>query len=149
MFIIVLSYAYYYPIKPTVCLLELINDHNLFLPRQWFRLKFFSDPKTKDFQTKIISDKTFQTEIKHDQIFQTQFTSDQISKTQGVSDQTSQTEGVLIRPSSDHCPDSISDHFPKFNKTMIRLKYARRSCGQTQLRLQPFTIRLKRARNRF
>ena len=62
-------------------------------------------------------------------------------------DQTFQTEGVLIRPSSDHGPDSVSDHCPGLNQTMIRLKCARR--GQTQLRLQPLMIRLKCARNQF
>ena len=51
-----------------------------------------------------------------------------------VADHTFQTEGVLIRPSSDHGPDSNSDHCPDLNQTMIRLKCARRGYDQTQLR---------------
>ena len=95
------------------------------------RPKFASD---QTFQTEIISDQNFQTEIHPDQIFQTQVTSDQTFQTQKVSDQTFQTEGVLIRPSSDHGPDSNSDHCPEINQTMIRLKCARRGYVQTQMR---------------
>ena len=65
-------------------------------PRLRSRPKFSSD---QTFQTEIISDQNFQTEINPDRSFQTQNTSDQ----------TFQTEGVLIRPSSDHGPDSNSD----------------------------------------
>ena len=53
-----------------------------------------------------------------------------------VSDQTFQTERGRIRPSSDHGPDSNSDHCPYLNQTMIRLKCARRGYDQTQLRLK-------------
>ena len=77
------------------------------------------------FQTKIVSYQTFQTEINTDQTFQTQVTSDQTFQTQGVSDQTFQTEDVLIRPSSDHGPDSNSDHCSDLNQTLTRLKRAR------------------------
>ena len=101
------------------------------------------------FQTEIISDQTFQTEFNPDQTFQTLDTSDQTFQTQRVSDQIFQTERVLIRPSSDHCPDSNSDHRPILNHTMIELKCVRRRYGQTQLRLKLFFTRLKRARNRF
>ena len=103
----------------------------IMLPRLKSRPKFFSD---HTFQTKIISDRTLLTEIHSDQTFQTQNTSDQTFQTQKVSDQTFQTEGVLIRPSSDHGPDSNSDHCPNLNQTMIRLKFARRGYDQTQLR---------------
>ena len=99
-----------------------------------YRTKISSD---QTFQTKIISDQTFQTEIHPDQTFQTQVTSDQTFQTQKVSDQTFQTEGVLIRPSSDHGPDSNSDHCPDLSQTMIRLKCARRGYDQTQLRSKP------------
>ena len=85
---------------------------------------------------KFLSDQTFQSEINPDQTFQTQ----------RVSDQTFQTEGILISPSSEHGPDSNSDHCRDINQTMIRLKCARSIYGQTQLRSQPFMIRLKRAR---
>ena len=40
-----------------------------------------------------------------------------IPQTQRVSDHTFQTEGALIRPSSDHGPDSNSDHCPDLNQT--------------------------------
>ena len=86
------------------------------------------------FHTEIISDQTFQTEINPDQTFQTQDTSDQTFQTQRVSDQTFQTEGVLIKPSSDHGPDSNSDHCSDLNQTMIRLKCAQRRYDQTQVR---------------
>ena len=69
-----------------------------------------------------------------DQTFQTQVTSDQTFQTEKVSDQTFQTDGALIRPSSDHGPDSNTDHCPDLNQTMIRLKCARRGYDQTQLR---------------
>ena len=101
------------------------------VPRLRFRPKFSSD---QTFQTEIISDHTFQTEIHPDQTFQTQNTSEQTFHTQKVSDQTFQTEGVLIRPSSDHGPDSNSDHCPDLNQTMYRLKCARRGYDRTQLR---------------
>ena len=115
-------------------------------PRLRSRPKFASD---QTFQTEIISDQNFQTEIHPDQTVQAQVTSDQTFQTQKVSDQTFQTEGVLIRPASDHGPDSNSDHCPDLNQTMIRLKYARRGYDQTQLRLQIFMIRLKCAPSRF
>ena len=95
------------------------------------RPKFLSD---QTLQTEIISDQTFQTEINSDQTFQTQIISDQTFHTQRVSDQTFQIESVLIRPSSDHGPDSNLDHCPDLNQTMIRLKCARRGYDQTQLR---------------
>ena len=91
--------------------------------------KFSSD---QTFQTETISDQIFQTEINPDQTFGTQVTCDQTFQTQRVSDQTFQTEDLLIRPYSDHSPESISDHRP--NQTMIRLKCARRVYDQTQLR---------------
>ena len=91
------------------------------MPRLRSRPKLASD---QTFQTEIISDQNFQTEIHPDQTFQTQVTSDQ----------TFQTEGVLIRPSSDHGPDSNSDQCPDLNQTMIRLKCARRGYDPTQLR---------------
>ena len=97
------------------------------------RPKFFSD---QTFQTEIISDQTFQTEIHPDQTFQTQVTSDQTIETQRISDQIFQTEGLLIRTSSDHGPDSNTDYCPDLNQTMIRLKCARRTYDQTQLRLK-------------
>ena len=100
-------------------------------PKLRSRSKFSTD---QTFQTEMISDQTFQTEIHPDQTFQTQVTSDQTFQTQKVSDQTFQTEGVLIRPSSDHGPDSNSDYCPDLNQTMIRLKCARRGYDQTQLR---------------
>ena len=100
-------------------------------PRLRSRPKFASD---QTFQTENISDQNFQTEIHPDQTFQTQVTSDQTFQTHKVSDQTFQTEGVLIRPSSDHGPDSKSDQCPDLNQTMIRLKCARRGYDQTQLR---------------
>ena len=100
-------------------------------PRLRSRPKFASD---QTFQTAIISDQNFRTEIHPDQTFQTQVTSDQTFQTQKVSEQTFQTEGVLIRPYSDHGPDSISDHCADLNQTMIRLKCARSSYDQTQLR---------------
>ena len=81
-----------------------------------------------------MSDETFQTEIHPDQTFKTQNTSDQTFQTQKVSDQTFQTKSVLIRPYSDHGSDSNSDHCPDLNQNMIRLKCARRSYDQTQLR---------------
>ena len=40
----------------------------------------------------------------------------------------------VVRPSSDHGPDSNSDHCPDLNQTMIRLNRARRGYDQTQLR---------------
>ena len=46
----------------------------------------------------------------------------------------SRHEGSLIRTSSDHGPDSNSDHCPDLNQTMIRLRCARRGYDQTQLR---------------
>ena len=73
-------------------------------------------------------------EINPNQTFQTQVTSDQIFQTQKVSDQTFQTEGFLIRPASDHGPDSNSDHCPDLYQTVIRLKCARRGYDQTQMR---------------
>ena len=82
----------------------------------------------------MVSDQTFQTEINPDQTFQTQDTSDQTFQTQRVSDQTFPTEGVLIRPYSDHGPDSNSDHCPDLNQTVIRLKSARGRYDQTQVR---------------
>ena len=108
--------------------------------------------------------------INPDQNFQTQVTSDKTLQTQRVSDQTFQTEGVLImiKPSSDYCPDSNSDHRPDLNLTMIRLKCAQRGDDQTLLRSKhlwsdpvalaaiydqitahskPFLIRLKCDRN--
>ena len=97
------------------------TDSTRLLPRLRSRPKFSSD---QTFQNKIISDQTVQKEIHPVQTFQTQ----------KVSNQTFQTEGVLIRPSSDHGPDSNSDHCPEFNQTMIRLKCARRGYDQTQLR---------------
>ena len=100
-------------------------------PRLRSRPKFLSD---KTFQTEIISDQTFQAEIHPDQSFQNQNTSDQTFQTQKVSDQTFQTEVVLIRPSTEHGPDSNSDHCPDLNQTMIRLKCTRRGYNQTQLR---------------
>ena len=103
-----------------------------YLPRWRSRPKFWSD---QTFQTEVISDQTSHTEINPDQIFQTQVTSDQTFQTQGVSDQAFHTEGVLIRPSSDHGPDSNSYHSPDLNQTMIRLKCARNIYGQTQLRI--------------
>ena len=103
----------------------------IIIPRLRSRPKFASD---QTFQTEIISDQNFQTEIHPDQTFQTQVTSDQTFQAQKVSDQTFQTEGVLIRPSSDHGPDSNSDHWPDLNQTMIRLKCARRGYDQNQLR---------------
>ena len=95
------------------------------------RPKLSSD---QTFQTNIISDQTFQTEIHPGRTFQTQVTSDQIFRTQKVSDQTFETKGVLIRQSSDHAPNSNSDHCLDLNQTMIRLKCARRGYDQTQLR---------------
>ena len=104
------------------------RNHNSKHPRMRSRHKFASD---QTFQTEIISDQNFQTEIHPDQTFQTQVTSDQTFQTQKISDQTFQTEGVLIRLSSDHGPDSNSDHCPDLNQTMIRLKCARRGYDQT------------------
>ena len=109
-----------------ICIIHFkrINGHTHVVkktPRLRSRPKFASD---QTFQTEIISDQNFQTETHPDQTFQTQVTSDQ----------TFQTEGVLIRPSSDHGPDSNSDHCPDLNQTMIRLKCARRGYDQTQLR---------------
>ena len=66
--------------------------------------------------------------------FQIQFTTDPTFQTQKVSGQTSQTESFLIRPYSEHGPDSLSDHWPDLNKTMIRLKCARKGYDQTQMR---------------
>ena len=60
-------------------------------------------------------------EFLSDQTFQTQVTSDPTFQTQRVSDQTFQTERVLIRPPSEHGPDSNSDHCPDLNHTIIRL----------------------------
>ena len=87
-----------------------------FLPRLRSRPKLLFET----FQTEIISNQTFKTEIKIDQNLQTQITCDQTFLTQRVSDLTFQTEGVLIRTSSDHGPDSISDHCADLNQTMIR-----------------------------
>ena len=136
---------------------EIISDQTFqteIHPNQTFQTQVTSD---QTFQTQKVSDQTFQTEILPDQTFQTQVSSDQTFQTQKVSDQTFQTEGVLIRPSSDHGPDSNSDNCPNLNQTMIRLKCTQRglirpSCarciyGQTQLRFQLFIIRLKCARN--
>ena len=112
------------------------KSHEL-IPMLRCRPNFSSD---QTFQTEIISDQTFQMEINPDQNFQTQVTSDQAFQTQKVSDHTFQTEGVLVGPSSDHGPDSISDHCSDLNQTMIGLKCARRIYGQTQLRVQPFMV---------
>ena len=116
------------------------------LPRLRSRPKFASD---QTFQTKIISDQTFQTEI--------------------ISDQTFQTQCVLIRLSrpkefwSDHLQTMVQTQIQTIAQTLIGLcsdssaleeVIIRPSCAwsiydQTQLRLKPFMIRLKRARNQF
>ena len=113
-----------------LCLI--LNEFNLSLPRLRSRPKFSSD---QTFQTKNISDQTFQTKIHPDQTFQAQFTSEQTFQTQKVSDQTFQTRGILIRPSSDHGPDSNSGQSGQI------------IYDQTEVRLKPVLTRLKRAGN--